>query len=275
MVTSIDVTAKEASLVFDPIPSVDDGIYSLIAPDGSEWYKNVGYDTDSFAAPDFAQTDAPFVLAMPLDMYGQIKQTDASTFYIINLKLQSDPTPQEFKFKYSKVSIFPTINAPVQDCTNSSTTITYNKNLPSGVTFLSQLWTITNPNGVVTTQSGATLTLTPLVSGTYQIELTVTYSYTSTIGSSEVSVTDRAVVPFNYVNTCGNSLTLLCKVNCFLGKAIAANNQTQILQLSALASYIWGNIQCPLQQTASQPMFDLVMQRLQLDPSKCDCGGCD
>lgn len=271
MVTSIVVVDKTASLVFNTEATALDGIYSLVAPDGSEWYKNPGYDAGTFGEPDFTVTNSPFELPLPLDMYGQIKETSASTNYIINLKVEGVGTPYQFLFKYAKLTVLPTINAPVQDCTKGGTTITYNANLPVGATLDGQVWLITAPDNTQTTQSGATLTLSPLVSGTYQIQLTVTYSYATSVGASEVFVTDEVVVPFSYVNTCGNSLDLFCKANCFLGKALAANATNQIVQLTGLMTYIWGNIQCG-DQTASQPMFDLVMTRLQLDPANCKCG---
>lgn len=170
-----------------------------------------------------------------------------------------------------------TIN-PTQDCANDTASFNYTANLPVDASGVTYLWSISNPNNVVTTETTSSIVIDPTINGTYTITLDITYTVTiATNGGNETFLTRTATSSLSYTKSCGNAQDIICNtMYCCVKTALfefLANPTTSLafalLAKTAAAVVMMMAINCNKQSDAQ-----IVLEQLNSSPYPCPSCGC-
>jgi len=246
------------------------GVVKIVSPTGLTVYENTNY-----AAPDFVSAAGFVTKNLPVNpTNGQTLEgtytvtiTDAtgghpSTVFLPKLTIE----PYRISIQY------------FQDCSAATALLNYTSNIPTGATLVSTNWQITAPNGTITTATSPSVTINPIVSGTYQVNLTIVFYVTETQGSSDVQVKYSVFDSTNYINTCGNAQAILCSsLYCCLKSAFYTfmGNPTTV-NLYAMAAITAASVLVNLsimcnRQTEAQEIVNVLNEKYHCD-GDCGCG---
>lgn len=246
------------------------GVVKITSPIGTTVYENTNY-----AAPDFVSAVGTVVKNLPVNpnngqtMEGQytVVITDAtgghpSTTYYPKLTI----SPYHIDIQY------------FQDCSAATALLNYTSNIPTDATVTSISWQITDPNGTITTETSPSVTIDPIVSGTYQVNLTIIFYVTETQGSADVNVRYSVFDSVNYINTCGNAQSILCNsLYCCLKTAFYAfitnpntSNLYAMAAVTAAAMLVNLSIMCN-KQIEAQEIINKLNTRYPCSPCECGC----
>lgn len=247
------------------------GVVQILSPIGTVVYENTDYGLPDFTNPSgYVTKDLPVSPTNGQTMEGiyTVKITEdtgghPSTTYLP--KLQINPYTCDIRY--------------FQDCSAATTLLNYTSNIPVDATVVSTIWQIADPNGTISNYYTPSVVLNPIISGTYQINLTIVFYVVETQGSADVSVKYRTFCSTNYVNTCGNAQSILCEtMYCCLKTALyeflnspTTANLYGLVAKTAAAVLMQLAITCNKQTDAQEILNKLNSSQYNCPPCGCGC----
>jgi len=246
------------------------GVVKIVSPIGTTVYENTNY-----AAPDFVSASGFVTKNLPVNPANG--QTLEGTYTVVVTE-DTGGHPSTTYLPKLTVNPYRISIQYFQDCSAATALLNYTSNIPVDAVIVSITWQITDPLGVITTETTPSVTIDPIVSGTYQVNLTIIFYVTETQGSAEVSVKYSVFNSTNYINTCGNGQSILCNsLYCCLKTAFYAfitnpstANLYAMAAITAAATLVNLSIMCN-KQIEAQEIINKLNTRYPCSPCECGC----
>jgi hypothetical protein len=276
----MEITILESTKVISmtDFPAVDGWLW-ILNPLGVTIYKNLGYEDSDPATVDYSATNTIVdkSIAASVDIFGNLLEGD----YVVNVK--TDTTGVDtYTASYSKLTPdYQPIISTTESCETSSTIASFSPALPDTAQSPVYSWVVTPPpnSGQPTiTGSGETVEITPLVSGTYTVQFTVTWIVDTSVGGADTYIRYTRGKIITYTPSCGAAGKLACNVyettKC-LEKTWIALKSPENLQNWTIAANYMAMIQQSIACDDQAGGVEIYNNYLSWKGSCACCKGCD